>query len=341
MIFVTGGAGFIGTNFIFEYLKKYEDKVINLDLLTYAGNINNLNTLTSSNRLINIKGNIDNRKLVKEIFNDYKPSYLFHFAAESHVDRSISGPWDFINTNINGTFNLLMAAKEYIKEHDIKDFKFFHISTDEVFGSLELKDPSFNEDSKYLPNSPYSASKASSDLLVRSFIKTYNFPAVITNCSNNFGPFQSPEKLIPRTIFNAINQKPIPVYGDGKQIRDWLFVSDHVSALLEIMHLKDDVNINYCIGGDNEIQNIELVMNICTILDEILPMENISYSRFIQFVQDRPGHDYRYSVNTHKIRNATNWKPSNKFKQNLTATIQWFIENQSWMNEMNQRLSDS
>jgi dTDP-glucose 4,6-dehydratase len=340
MILVTGGSGFIGTNFIYEYTKLYSEKVINLDLLTYAGNANNLKPLESSGKVINFEGNINDSKLVKDLLYQFKPSALFHFAAESHVDRSILGPSEFIKTNINGTFNLLMCSNEYIKDNNVKDFKFFHVSTDEVFGALSAIDPPFDENSQYSPNSPYSASKASSDFLVRSFCKTYNFPAVITNCSNNFGPFQSPDKLIPLTIFNAINNKPIPIYGNGKQIRDWLYVKDHVLALLAIMNKNSNIELNYCIGGDNEVENIKIVTTICNILDQLYPSKISSYSNLIKFVEDRPGHDFRYSVCTDKIKKAFNWKPSEHFNENIEATIKWYLNNTAWMIEMNQKLTN-
>jgi len=338
MILVTGGAGFIGTNFILECLKHYESKIIVLDALTYAGNFSNFDQVEPSDRLIKIEGDINDLRLLSEIFNKYQPEAVFHFAAESHVDRSISGPRNFIDSNILGTFNLLMSSREFLDAKAPRRFKFFHISTDEVFGSLENWDPSFSESSNYSPNSPYSASKASSDMLVRSFIKTFNFPAIITNCSNNFGPFQSPEKLIPLTVFNAINEKKIPIYGDGNQIRDWLFVQDHVKALLALFELDSYDFHNFCIGGDNEITNINLVREICTILDNKQPRRNgASYSKLITHVEDRLGHDFRYSVNSDRIKSLTAWKPSQNFEENLKYTVEWFLKNESWMNDMRQR----
>ena len=307
-ILITGGAGFIGSNFVLDWFKKKNEKVINLDLLTYAGNLSNLKDLKNNPDHIFIKGDIKNKELVSDIFDKHKPRALINFAAESHVDRSIKNPNDFIQTNIIGTFNLLECALKYYNLQCIKqknNFIFLHVSTDEVFGELNFKDNPFNEKSKYAPNSPYSASKASSDHLVRSFNKTYKLPVLITHCSNNYGPYQSTDKFIPMIINRAINFKDIPIYGDGLNIRDWLYVEDHCSALIEILD-RGRPGQTYIIGAENEKNNNETVEIICGILDEIKPIPKIekikNYNELIVYVNDRPGHDRRYAVNPSKIK---------------------------------------
>ena len=330
-ILITGGLGFIGSNFISFLLNKYSDKnIINLDSLTYAGNEQNLEKYHDDNRYTFIKGDICDRVLIEKVFNKYKIDGIIHFAAESHVDNSISHPDIFIKTNIIGTFNLLdVAFKNWMigpnkKLDHYNDSRFHHISTDEVYGSLG-DTGLFKETTPYAPNSPYSASKASSDMIVRSYHETYGMNTVITNCSNNYGPKQHKEKLIPKIIFNALNNLPIPIYGDGENIRDWLYVEDHIDALLTILK-KGNIGETYCIGGFGEKKNIEVVKTICTYLDEIIPCED-SYINLIKFVKDRPGHDYRYSIDSTKIREELNWKPKVTFEEGLRKTILWYLNN--------------
>ena len=336
-ILITGGAGFIGSNFVLDWFKKKNEKVINLDLLTYAGNLSNLEDLKNNPDHIFIKGDIKNKELVSDIFDKHKPRALINFAAESHVDRSIKNPNDFIQTNIIGTFNLLECALKYYNLQCIKqknNFIFLHVSTDEVFGELNFKDNPFNEKSKYAPNSPYSASKASSDHLVRSFNKTYKLPVLITHCSNNYGPYQSTDKFIPMIINRAINFKDIPIYGDGLNIRDWLYVEDHCSALIEILD-RGRPGQTYIIGAENEKNNNETVEIICGILDEIKPIPKIekikNYNELIVYVNDRPGHDRRYAVNPSKIKNELNWIPKETFFTGLKKTVTWYLSNQNWV----------
>ena len=337
-IFITGGAGFIGANFIHEWFNKNDEKVINLDLLTYSANLSNLKIFENDSRYIFIKGDINDRVIVSDIFNKYRPRLLINFAAESHVDRSIKNPSIFVETNILGTFNLLECALNFYnrKEKDGKnDFIFLHISTDEVFGELNLNDPPFDEDSKYLPNSPYSASKASSDHLVRSFNITYNLPTIITNCSNNFGPYQSVDKFIPLVINRAIQQKNIPIYGEGLNIRDWLYVSDHCSALNKIIS-KGKIGQTYNIGAQNERNNNEVVSIICDILDELIPIsgtEKKSYKELIKYTKDRPGHDKRYAINSNKLKKEINWEPEIDFVIGIRETIKWYLNHQKWVKE--------
>ena len=336
-ILITGGAGFIGSNFVLDWFKKKNEKVINLDLLTYAGNLSNLKDLKNNPDHIFIKGDIKNKELVSDIFAKHKPRALINFAAESHVDRSIKNPNDFIQTNIIGTFNLLECALKYYNLQCIKqknNFIFLHVSTDEVFGELNSKDNPFNEKSKYAPNSPYSASKASSDHLVRSFNKTYKLPVLITHCSNNYGPYQSTDKFIPMIINRAINFKDIPIYGDGLNIRDWLYVEDHCSALIEILD-RGRPGQTYIIGAENEKNNNETVEIICGILDEIKPIPKIekikNYNELIVYVNDMPGHDRRYAVNPSKIKNELNWIPKETFFTGLKKTVTWYLSNQNWV----------
>lgn len=334
VILVTGGAGFIGSNFILEWLEKSSDDsiIINLDLLTYAGNLQNLSSICSNPRYKFVKGDIGDHDLVSSIFDEYKPKAVINFAAESHVDRSIEDPQSFLDTNVFGTYNLLEASRKYfgkLSSNSKNDFRFLHVSTDEVFGSLDPLAPSFTEESKYEPNSPYSASKASSDHLVRAWHHTYNLPTIITNCSNNYGPYQFPEKLIPVIITSAIDGKNIPIYGDGKNIRDWLFVTDHCSAIRLILE-KGKIGESYNIGGNNEKTNLEVVRTICNLLDKIVPAVS-PYSDLISFVTDRAGHDRRYAINASKIQREFGWYPAETFESGIEKTVKWYIENESWI----------
>ena len=332
-ILVTGGSGFIGSNFI-HYLINNTDyqRIINLDKLTYAGNNENLINIQQNIRYKFIKGNICDRQCIKKIFQDYSPNKIVHFAAESHVDRSIDGPKDFINTNIVGTSILLEESLSYynkLKKLSKSSFKFHHISTDEVFGSLGEKG-SFAEDSPYDPSSPYSASKASSDHLVRAWHRTFGLPVTISNCSNNYGPYQFPEKLIPLMIINCLSNKSLPVYGKGENIRDWLYVEDHCKAINLILQ-EGAIGDTYNIGGNNEISNLNIVESICTILDKLKPSNSgKSYNQMISFVKDRPGHDFRYAINTTKIKKDLNWEPKETFDSGLIKTIKWYLENENW-----------
>ena len=332
-ILVTGGSGFIGSNFI-QYLINHSDykKIINLDKLTYAGNSDNLINIENDPRYKFVKGDICNRDFINKIFHDYKPITIVHFAAESHVDRSIDGPKDFIDTNIIGTYNLLQESLNIyskLNKESKSFFKFHHISTDEVFGSLG-KNGYFTEDTAYDPSSPYSASKASSDHLVRAWHRTFGLPITISNCSNNYGPYQFPEKLIPLMIINCLSNKQLPVYGKGDNVRDWLYVEDHCKAIDLI--LKDGaIGETYNIGGNNEIKNIKIVKSICSILDTLEPTKSLKqYSDLITFVSDRPGHDFRYSIDTTKIKNELNWGPEESFDTGLLKTIKWYLDNEIW-----------
>ena len=339
VFFITGGCGFIGSNFIRYLLNNNNSiKIINLDKLTYAGNKSNLSEYTDDDRYHFIKGDICDKKTVKNIFIKNNPNYLINFAAESHVDRSITGPKNFIDTNIIGTFNLLQESLHYFDSinRDNKKFKFIHISTDEVYGSLDSKGK-FSENTPYNPSSPYSASKASSDHLVRSWYKTFGLPILITNCSNNYGPYQFPEKLIPLMIINCLNHNPLPIYGKGENIRDWLFVEDHCDAIYNVTK-NGSLGETYNIGGNNEIRNIDIVNSICLIIDKILPLDgNKSYRDFITYVKDRPGHDFRYSVDASKIKHDLNWKPNESFESGIYKTIQWYIKNQNWWKKIQEK----
>ena len=328
-ILVTGGCGFIGSNFIQYSLQKYSHlNIVNLDKLTYAGSISNLSSVPKE-RYVFIKGDICNKDLVGALFKKYRFDSVIHFAAESHVDRSIDAPEMFVNTNILGTLNLLEHSRKYYLESKNTSFRFLHISTDEVFGTLG-NTGKFVEETPYDPSSPYSASKAGSDHLVRAWNKTYALPTLVTNCSNNYGPYQFPEKLIPLIIINAINGKRLPVYGTGKNIRDWLYVLDHCEAILTVLS-KGEVGQTYNIGGGNEIENIEVVKIICNILDRLLPKKNSeSYKELISFVKDRPGHDFRYAIDTTKINSKLDWYPRESFKSGLEKTVEWYIENAAW-----------
>ena len=333
-VFVTGGAGFIGSNFILEWFKNSNEQVINLDAITYAGNLENLSSLAGNSRHLFIKGDIGNSHLVSDLLAKHRPRALVNFAAESHVDRSIHGPEDFIQANIVGTFRLLEAVRAYwdgrAQDAD-SPFCFLHISTDEVYGSLAKDAPAFTEMSRYEPNSPYSASKAASDHLVRAYHHTYGLPVLTTNCSNNYGPCQFPEKLIPLCIHNALAGNPLPVYGDGRQIRDWLYVKDHCSALRCVLESGKPGEI-YNIGGWNEKTNIEVVHTLCLILDQLKPRpDGRPYREQIVFVQDRPGHDRRYAIDATKIQNQLGWKPAETFETGLRKTVQWYLDNQRWV----------
>jgi dTDP-glucose 4,6-dehydratase len=333
MIFVTGGAGFIGSNFVLDWLGQGNEPVLNFDKLTYAGNLNNLHSLKNDSRHVFIKGDICDAALLSSIFAEYRPRAIVHFAAESHVDRSIHGPAAFIATNVNGTFALLEAARAYwsTASAEVRDaFRFLHVSTDEVYGSLEPNDPPFNETTPYSPNSPYSASKAASDHLVRAYHHTYGLPTLTTNCSNNYGPYHFPEKLIPLVIANARAGKPLPIYGDGKQIRDWLYVGDHCAAIRCVLsggHLGETYNV----GGWNEKTNLEVVHALCDILDELDPKASGSYRDQIVFVTDRPGHDRRYAIDARKIERELGWKPVETFDTGIAKTVKWYLDHDEWV----------
>ena len=336
-ILVTGAAGFIGSNFILDWFSESKDIVISLDLLTYAGNLENLSALENNSDHHFVQGNIGDRDLVSELLRNHAIQAVIHFAAESHVDRSIDGPGDFIETNIVGTYRLLESVRAYwndLDEISKKAFRFLHISTDEVYGSLNEKDPSFTESHRYEPNSPYSASKAASDHLVRAWCHTYGLPVLTINCSNNYGPYQFPEKLIPLCILNALQGKSIPIYGDGKQVRDWLYVKDHCRAIREILR-KGRVGETYNVGGWNEKTNLEVVETLCTILDELKPKLNgKSYRDQIIYVKDRLGHDRRYAIDASKLKNELSWQPQEIFETGLRKTVLWYLEHQDWVHNL-------
>lgn len=333
-ILVTGGAGFIGSNFVLAWCKHEYSPIINLDKLTYAGNIRNLAVLEGDPRHVFIKGDINDRALVEKLFNDYKPLAIVNFAAESHVDRSIHGPKDFIQTNVNGTFHLLEEARAYwekLGREEKSSFRFLHISTDEVYGSLGPHDAPFTETTPYAPNSPYSASKAASDHLVRAYHHTYGLPTLTSNCSNNYGPYQFPEKLIPLMILNVLKRKPLPVYGDGLNIRDWLYVEDHCAALRAIL-AKGRPGEVYNIGGRNEMTNLDVVHAICAMLDEYRPNPGgAHYASLISFITDRPGHDRRYAIDARKIERELGWKPTESFETGIRKTVHWFLDHMDWV----------
>lgn len=333
-ILVTGGAGFIGSNFVLQWLANETSQIVNLDKLTYAGNPANLASVSSDRRYKFLQGDICDRQLVAELFLTHRPRAVVHFAAESHVDRSIHGPDDFIRTNVNGTFSLLEEARAYWSELDGEEknkFRFLHVSTDEVYGTLGPDDPAFSETTRYAPNSPYSASKAASDHLVRAYYHTYGLPVLTTSCSNNYGPFQFPEKLIPLAILHAVNGKPIPVYGDGQNVRDWLYVPDHCEAIRVVL-ARGRVGETYNIGGQNELKNLQVVNTICSVLDEFRPQDPIvPHSKLITFVKDRPGHDRRYAMNTAKIEAELGWRPKETFDTGIRNTVQWYLENEAWI----------
>jgi dTDP-glucose 4,6-dehydratase len=332
-ILVTGGAGFIGSNFILDWLRQVGEPVINLDKLTYAGNLDNLASLNANNPHHFVKGGIEDQSLIADLLSRHEVRAILNFAAESHVDRSISGPDTFVQTNIVGTFQILEAALHYwqsLMGAAREDFRFLHVSTDEVYGSLEPEEAPFSEFHPYQPNSPYAASKASSDHLVRAYGTTYGLPVLITNCSNNYGPFQFPEKLIPLVIHNALNGKELPIYGDGAQIRDWLYVGDHCTALRLVL-ANGRVGETYNIGGRNERKNIDVVRAICTTLDKWHPRASGTYDSQIAFVRDRPGHDRRYSIDATKLESELGWRAEENFDSGLRKTIRWYLDNPQWV----------
>ena len=335
MILVTGGAGFIGSNFVLDWLASTDEPVINLDKLTYAGNPDNLAAIEGDSRHQLVKGDICDRELVNQLIATHKPRAIVHFAAESHVDRSIHGPGDFIRTNVDGTFSLLEAARAYcagLSDADKNNFRFLHVSTDEVFGTLSLTDPPFSETTPYAPNSPYSASKAASDHLVRAWHHTYGLPVLTSNCSNNYGPLQFPEKLVPLMIANALAGKPLPIYGDGQQVRDWLYVGDHCSAIRCIL-TDGKPGETYNIGGWNEKANIDVVHTLCDLLDELAPGKQ-SYRQQITYVTDRPGHDRRYAIDARKTERELGWRPAETFETGMRKTVQWYLANQEWVRKI-------
>ena len=334
MILVTGGAGFIGSNFVLDWLKHSDEPVVTLDKLTYAGNRRNLASLDGDQRHIFVAGDIGDQALVERLLAEHRPRALINFAAESHVDRSIHGAGEFIQTNVVGTFKLLDAVRGHwqgLPDAEKSAFRFLHVSTDEVYGSLGPDDPAFSETTPYAPNSPYAASKAGSDHLVRAWHHTYGLPALTTNCSNNYGPFQFPEKLIPLMILNAAQGKPLPVYGDGRNVRDWLYVGDHCSAIRMVLE-RGRLGEVYNIGGESEQENIAVVRTICELLDELLPRSaHRPHARLISYVKDRPGHDRRYAIDCRKIRRELDWTPAVRFKDGLRRTVEWYLSNQEWV----------
>ena len=333
-IIVTGGAGFIGSNFIHKYIKNY--KILNYDKLTYAGNLNNLESIQNCPNYSFVEGDINDGLLFEKVLSDFKPDKIVNFAAESHVDRSIDNPENFLETNILGTFKILNASLKYYNKSDKEKqnlFRFLHISTDEVYGSLGLTGL-FKESTPYDPSSPYSASKASSDHLVNAWFKTYGLPIMITNCSNNYGPYQFPEKLIPLIIINCLENKSLPIYGDGKNIRDWIYVDDHCKGIMNVLE-NGKIGETYNIGGNQEIKNIDIVHKICKILDRIKPLSNGRvYSNLIKFVKDRPGHDFRYAIDSKKIEKQLNFKPYENIDTGLEKTVKWYLNNLDWINEI-------
>jgi dTDP-glucose 4,6-dehydratase len=334
MILVTGAAGFIGSNFVLDWLAQSDEPVVNLDALTYAGNLENLASLQGDTRHVFVKGSICDFALVSDLLTKHQPCAVINFAAESHVDRSIHGPEDFIQTNIVGTFHLLEAVRAYwigLEGETKTNFRFLHVSTDEVYGSLAKDDPAFSETNRYEPNSPYSASKAASDHLVRAYHHTYGLPVLTTNCSNNYGPYHFPEKLIPLVIHNALAGKPLPIYGDGQQIRDWLYVKDHCSAIRRVLEAGKLGEV-YNIGGWNEKANLDVVRALCAMLDELSPrVDGKLYKEQITYVKDRPGHDRRYAIDASKIECELGWKPTETFEAGIRKTVQWYLDNQSWV----------
>jgi len=335
-ILVTGGAGFIGSNFILQRMRDESASIVNFDKLTYAGNPLNLESIASEKRYLFVQGDIADRARVKKTLEEHQPKAIVHFAAESHVDRSIRGPEDFILTNINGTFALLEETRTYwmgLSDQDRASFRFLHVSTDEVYGSLGPQDSPFCETTPYAPNSPYAASKAGSDHLVRAYHHTYGLPTLTTNCSNNYGRFQFPEKLMPLVILNARDGKPLPVYGDGRNVRDWLYVEDHCDAIATVL-ARGKPGETYNIGGGNEKPNIEIVQMICDLVDEMLPRKGSPRRELITFVKDRPGHDRRYAIDARKIERELGWRPRETFDSGLRKTVRWYLENDAWVRDV-------
>lgn len=333
MILVTGGAGFIGANFVLDWLAGSDEPIVNLDALTYAGNLESLARLDGDDRHIFVRGDICDQGLVASLLLQHRPRAIVHFAAESHVDRSIHGPGDFVRTNVEGTFSLLEAARGYwqgLDEAGREGFRFLHVSTDEVYGSLAPTDPPFAETNPYAPNSPYSASKAASDHLVRAWFHTYGLPVLTTNCSNNYGPYQFPEKLIPLVIANALAGQPLPIYGDGMNVRDWLYVGDHCAAIRRVLEAGRPGE-TYNVGGWNEQPNLEIVKTICALLDELQPDPAGPRERLIHFVTDRPGHDRRYAIDARKIERELGWRPAETFATGIRRTVAWYLANQPWV----------
>lgn len=334
MILVTGGAGFIGANFVLDWIAQVGEPVVTLDKLTYAGNRANLAALEGDSRHTFVQGDITDGALLEQLLAQHQPRAIVHFAAESHVDRSIHGPEDFIQTNVIGTFRLLEAARSYwsgLQDQAKAAFRFLHVSTDEVYGSLAPEAPAFTEQHAYEPNSPYSASKAASDHLVRAWFHTYGLPVLTTNCSNNYGPLHFPEKLIPLVITNALAGKPLPIYGDGQQIRDWLFVKDHCSGIRRVLEA-GQLGETYNIGGHNEMANIDIVKRICALLDELRPRaDGQGYATQITFVKDRPGHDRRYAIDASRMQNELGWQPAETFDSGIRKTVQWYLDNAAWV----------
>ncbi|MFZ1086594.1 MAG: dTDP-glucose 4,6-dehydratase [Terracidiphilus sp.] len=333
-ILVTGGAGFIGSNFVLHWMRNSDASIINLDLLTYAGNPENLVDLKGDSRHQFVHGDICDAELVASLLREHRPRFIVHFAAESHVDRSIVDPGAFIRTNVQGTFTLLEQARIFwseLKDAERREFRFLHVSTDEVYGSLRPEEPAFSESTAYAPNSPYAASKAASDHLARAYFHTYGLPVLTTNCSNNYGPFQFPEKLIPLVILNALEGKPLPVYGDGRNVRDWLFVEDHCAAIRMVLN-RGRSGETYNIGGSSERKNLEVVTSICDLVDELRPNPALSPRRsLITFVADRPGHDRRYAIDATKISRELGWSPSVEFEGGLRKTVAWYLDHDSWV----------
>jgi dTDP-glucose 4,6-dehydratase len=335
-VLVTGGAGFIGSNFILQQMREDTSSIINLDKLTYAGNLRNLESVATDARYEFAQGDIGDRGFVRHLLERHRPAAIVHFAAESHVDRSIRGPDDFIRANVDGTFALLEETRAYwtgMNDDAKADFRFLHVSTDEVYGSLGPHDPQFRETTQYAPNSPYAASKAASDHLVRAYHHTYGLPTLTTNCSNNYGPFQFPEKLIPLMILNARDRKPLPVYGDGQNVRDWLYVEDHCTAIATVLR-RGRPGETYNIGGWNEKPNIEIVQTICDLVDEITPRAEGSRRDLITFVKDRPGHDRRYAMDARKIERELGWKPKETFESGIRKTVGWYLDNDQWVRDV-------
>ncbi|HXM81146.1 MAG TPA: dTDP-glucose 4,6-dehydratase [Burkholderiales bacterium] len=339
MLLVTGGAGFIGSNFVLSTIAETGESIVNLDKLTYAGNLSNLDSLRGDPRHVFVQGDICDRDAVRHALLKHKPRAVLHFAAESHVDRSIRGPAEFVQTNVVGTFCLLEEARSYYESlaHTEREvFRFLHVSTDEVYGSLGASDPAFSESNRHAPNSPYAASKAAADHLVRSYHHTYGLPTLTTNCSNNYGPYQFPEKLIPLIIRNALAGKPLPVYGDGRNIRDWLFVLDHCDAVRLVLE-RGRIGEIYNIGGSTEMSNNEVVKTICDLLEEALPRKKGKYADLVTFVKDRLGHDRRYAINAGKIKRELGWTPRETFASGMGKTVRWYLDNKAWSDEVARR----